>query len=309
MTSGRIRAGARGAGPVVWAAILLAALFGAGAAFGQTDANDLQSCRALWAAIGVPVPDDDAGIETVPVCHTGYVLAHDSRTKTPDWVIEHVTREIADGTATRPGVKFRQEPNLPDTAPGAVDDDYKGSGFDRGHQAPSADFKSSADLMADTFFLSNVVPQVGKGFNQGIWRELEALVREVAIDRGELYVITGPVYQEKKTVAINPGEDACGADFALKPLEEKAIGASRVAVPAALYKIAFDPRLGRLNAYLLPNIDHRGLQGRSSDVEYLEKYRVGLGTIEALTGWQFFTAFDERTRGILEKGCAATMLH
>ena len=289
--------------------MLLAALFASPRAHAQSDPNDPNSCADLWQAIGLPIPDDDAGNVTVPVCHTAFVLAHNSATRTPDWVIEHVTREIADGTATRPGVTFQPETLLPDATPHAVDDDYKGSGFDRGHQAPSADFKSSADLMAETFVLSNVVPQVGRGFNQGIWRKLEALVRDVAINRGELYVITGPIYQEKKAIKIDPGEDACGADFSLKPLEPKVIGASEVAVPAALYKIAFDPTLGRLNAYLLPNVDHRGLQSRSSDVQYLEKYRVTLATIEQLTGWEFFTAFDKHERGVLENECAATMLH
>lgn len=281
----------------------------ASSALAQDDPNDPQTCSGLWAATGLPTPDDDAGFEVIPVCHAGYVLAHNSRTKTPDWVIERLTREIADGTATRPSVKFRQEPNLPASAPGAVDSDYAGSGFDRGHQAPSADFKSSADLMADTFFLSNAVPQEGRGFNQGIWRELEALVRDIAINRGELYVITGPVYQEARAIRIGADRDACGTAVAVEPLEAKTIGASRVAVPAALYKIVFDPVLGRLNAYLLANVDHRALQGADEDVDYLEAHRVGLGTVERLTGWQFFAAFGERQRRILLNECAATMLH
>jgi endonuclease G, mitochondrial len=291
------------------AAILLAGLLDAAPAAAQTDSNDPETCADLWREIGLPTVSEDTDLEFVPVCHPGYLLAHNSRTKTPDWVIEHVTREVAEGTATRPGVKFQQEPNLPETAAGAVDRDYAGSGFDRGHQAPSADFKSSADLMADTFFLSNVVPQEGRGFNQNIWRKLEDLVRKLAISRGELYVITGPIYQEPRIVHVSADVDACGNDIELRPLGMQTIGDSRVAVPAALFKILYDPRMGRLNAYVLPNVDHRGRQSRRRDLDYLETYRVGLDTVEQLTGWRFFTAFDDRTLTLEAEECAATMLH
>jgi endonuclease G len=205
-------------------------------------------------------------------------------------------------------VKFRQEPNLPVSSPGALDDDYQGEGFDRGHQAPSADYKSSADLMADTFFLSNAVPQEGEGFNQNIWRKLEDRVRKLAINRGELYVITGPVYQKSRTIHISGDVDACGNDVDLAPLDRKTIG-SGVAVPAALFKLIYDPDLGRLNGYLLPNIDHRDLQGTRRDLDYLDTYRVGLDTIEQLTRWRFLTAFDDATRNGFAEECAATMLH
>ena len=116
---------------------------------------------------------------------------------------------------------------------GSSNDDYKNSGFDRGHQAPSNDFKSSPKLMEDTFFYTNVVPQVGKGFNQGIWKQHEALARKLAIDRDEIYVITGPVYQEKKPIRIRADADACGTELNLKPLKKGSIG-SDVAIPAAL---------------------------------------------------------------------------
>jgi endonuclease G len=278
-------------------------------AFAQDDPNDPATCASLWEAIGLPALDEESDVETVPVCHAGYVLAHNSQTKTPDWVIERLSRDVAEGTATRPEVRFRQEPSLPETAPGAKDADYSGSGFDRGHQAPSADFKSSTELMADTFFLSNAVPQQGKGFNQDIWRILEALVRDVAIERGELYIITGPIYQEESTIKIGSGDNVCGVSLTIEPLRNKTIGGSKVAVPAALYKIAYDPFLGRLNAFLLANVDHRGHQDGESDIDYLEAHRVGLDTIEDLTGWRFFTAFDERTGNVLRRGCAATMLH
>jgi DNA/RNA endonuclease G (NUC1) len=40
------------------------------------------------------------------------------------------------------------------------------SGYDRGHMVPAADAKISQGAMDETFFLSNVAPQVGDGFNR-----------------------------------------------------------------------------------------------------------------------------------------------
>ena len=290
-------------------AVALLCVLGGGPVWAQADPNDPESCAEIWEAIGLPSEADDSEVDVVPVCHTAFVLAHNSSTKTPDWVIEHLTREIADGTATRPGVKFKPEAGLPAGTPRAADADYTNSDFDRGHQAPSADFKSSADLMAETFVLSNAVPQQGEGFNRDIWRILEAHVRDLAIERGELYVITGPVYQPKKTSRIDAEPSSCGTEFSVKPLDKKAVGANKVAVPAALYKLVFDPADERLNAYLMPNIDHREVQGDTDDLDYLDRYRVRLKTIEALTGWRFFTALDAHERKVLESNCAAMMRH
>ena len=94
----------------------------------------------------------------------------------------------------------------------------------------------------------------------------------------------------------------------LKPLKKGSIG-SDVAIPAALYKIIYDPRLGRVNAYVLPNFDHRNVQNTERDIDYLKRYRVGLGTVEKLTGFTFMTALDDRAHRILAEECPDTMLH
>ena len=83
--------------------------------------------------------------------------------------------------------------------------------------------------MIECFYLSNMVPQVGKGMNQGIWKDLEEKVRKWAIARGELFIFTGPVYEG-------------GA--------KETIGKNRVAVPSALYKIIYDPNKERGYSFL-----------------------------------------------------------
>lgn len=63
--------------------------------------------------------------------------------------------------------------------------------------------------------------QVGKGMNQGIWKDLEEKVRMWAVKRGEVYSYAGPIYEGE---AIDT------------------IGDNKVAVPTPLYKIIFDPQ-------------------------------------------------------------------
>lgn len=80
-----------------------------------------------------------------------------------------------DGTASRSD-DFRADSSIPFGYRAELDD-YSGSGFDRGHMAPAGDMKRSRKVMSESFFLSNMSPQVGIGFNRHIWKNLEEAVR------------------------------------------------------------------------------------------------------------------------------------
>ncbi len=71
--------------------------------------------------------------------------------------------------------------------------DYKGSGYDRGHQAPAADMRSTANTMKQSFLLTNMTPQL-PALNQGAWRILEEKTRQWAITYKSVQVITGPIF-------------------------------------------------------------------------------------------------------------------
>lgn len=81
------------------------------------------------------------------------------------------------------------------------------SGYDRGHMVPAADAKISQNAMDETFFLSNVAPQVGDGFNRhcksssrpvliGLftdhadWAYLEDFCRRLTTNFEDVYVFT-----------------------------------------------------------------------------------------------------------------------
>jgi DNA/RNA endonuclease G (NUC1) len=287
---------------------------------GQPDATDPKSCSDIWSDIGLPTSTLTNEEDNTSVCHDGYITGHNNRTKTPDWVIERLTSDLVKKLHDRPGVKFRADPALEGKAR-AVPADYEKSGYAIGHQAPSADFTGREQFMRDTFFFSNAVPQEGIGFNTGVWSGLERLVRTLAEQRSPLFVITGPVYQQRKAIKVTRKSDACRNEITLAPLDDQSICPARnenskakceagVAVPAALYKIIYDPRQGgRVNAYLLPNVNHIPSKHSEKTLEYLKRYQVAVSTVEELTGYQFLTALTRRKQMQLKESCGATMLH
>lgn len=100
------------------------------------------------------------------------MLEHSAVEKIPLWVAEHVTAAQFGGDVTRDD-KFQPDPLL---KPGARAElaDYKGSGYDRGHQAPAGNETRDEKLKSETFYLSNMAPQAPR-MNQQIWRKLETL--------------------------------------------------------------------------------------------------------------------------------------
>jgi len=92
---------------------------------------------------------------------------------------------------------------------------YKGSGFDRGHLAASANLNETDIQNSETFLLSNMSPQRPE-FNQRIWRELEMAIRELNEYHSvlETYVLTAPVFDfEKKIEVIGDIKNKYGIDI------------------------------------------------------------------------------------------------
>jgi endonuclease G len=231
----------------------------------------------MVAAVGVPKYKGDAPDYKV-LCRLGYVLSHNSEHKTPDWAIERLTPDRFSGPGDRDaqGNPFAADPDLKG-GPRAELNDYKGSGFDRGHMAPAASMKFSEDATKESFYLSNMSPQVGKGLNRSIWADLEALTRDWACERGEVIAITGPIYDTEKP---------------------KGIGDNKVAIPNAFYKIAYDPKNHKAIAFILPNkaIDKKGK--KSWDV--LKDYIVPVSEVESRVDIDFLSALPKRERNRIE---------
>jgi len=221
-------------------------------------------------AIGVPSQAPQL------LCREGYALSHDGNLKIPIWVQYRLTAQKARGGGVgERSNDFRADTELYEGGRSELED-YRGSGYDRGHIAPAADMKWSAKAMSESFLLSNMAPQVGKGFNRGIWSKLEARVRSWAIDRGEVYVISGPIFTK-------------GAEH-----YNETIGPDHVAVPTHFYKIVYDPLRKEAIAFVLPN--------HESKAKDLPDYRVSIAAIEKKTGLDFLNRLDKKEEKRIEEG-------
>lgn len=206
---------------------------------------------------------------SVLLCRTGYALSHDPQRKMPIWVAYRLTREHMDGTEDRTE-DFRPDADLA-SGERAELADYQGSGYDRGHMAPAEAMAWSRVTMSESFLLSNMAPQIGVRFNRHIWKTLETRVRKWTQARGELYVVTGPVFE-----TATP----------------KMIGQSQIVVPTHFYKIVFDPVRVEGLAVLLP---HQELV-----TSKLPEFVTSIDTVEAMTGLDFLTTLDDDVESIVE---------
>jgi len=160
------------------------------------------------------------------VKHTYYTLAYSEENEEAFWVYYQLTPENINGTQARTE-DFRSDP-LVSTGSASLAD-YAGSGYDRGHLCPAADMTQNQTAMSETFFLSNMTPQI-PGFNRGIWSTLEAKVRVWALQYNKLYVVIGPVFKSNLGV----------------------IGADQVTVPGFFYKVIYDGK-NKMIGFILPN--------------------------------------------------------
>lgn len=128
------------------------------------------------------------------VAHLGYTLSYNADLRIADWVAYQLTAEEARGKVARSD-SWSSDP-LVKGAQGSSDD-YRGSGWDRGHLAPAGDMKWSSVAMDESFYYTNICPQDGN-LNSGQWRELEEECRSLAINYGYIYIVCGGVVIDNK---------------------------------------------------------------------------------------------------------------
>ena len=224
---------------------------------------------------------------TALVARTGYALEHSAVDKIPLWVCEHVVPEELVGTADRKD-NFRPDPLL---AKGLRSEksDYAGSKMDRGHMAPSANQKKSQLRNDETFFLSNMAPQVGIGFNQHIWADLEALTRDWVLDGAvaTAWIVTGPIFYD-------PAEESLPTADGF--VENRVIGKGAVSVPTHFYKIVLGQTAGqqfKAVAFVLENRVY------PSGTEF-DTLIQSIDWIEQRTGLNFMPGLDAQQEQQLE---------
>lgn len=221
---------------------------------------------------GYPIGKEDLEI----IEHSGMILGFNCNYNMAEWSFHILTPDVSFGNVSRTN-DFREDEKI--KCGSAVEADYflrkeepdgtfsyDGFGFDRGHLAPSADFRWSAKALSESYYYSNMTPQ-RKEFNRESWANLEGLLRTI-VDREKkiFYILTGPVLNENL------------------PIIEKSLNQLRI--PQLHYKIIVDLSQDKPRgmAFLMPN---NKCEGR------LSNYVVSIDSIEQLTGLDFFPSIDK----------------
>lgn len=195
--------------------------------------EDFSACLRFFANARTPVVAPRQTHRAL--CYDAFAILHSGESKTPVFVAEKLSRaSIADAGEKRTN-RFFADARLR-SAERATLDDYKGSGFDRGHMAPAGDMPT-AQAMAQSFSLANMVPQSPE-HNRGVWAKSVEIATRNYVKRasGDVYVITGPVYFP--SIAQSPS-----------------IGPGQVRVPKYLFKLVYDQSKNRAWAYWQENSD------------------------------------------------------
>ena len=205
-----------------------------------------------------PLPQLPAGQHLRELCFSAFAVLHNGQTKTPLLVVERLNRAmLVQAQKLQRTDKFYAEARLP-RAERAELEDYRGSGYSRGHLAPAANM-STLEAMAQSFSLANMVPQ-NQTHNAGAWSKVEQDTRKYVMRAaGDVFVYTGALF-----------DGVLGT-----------VGQGKVAVPSELFKLVYDATTGKAWAHVQANraetragaplryadfVQHTGLHLLSSDL-------------------------------------------
>lgn len=228
----------------------------------------LQKIREDLKAVGLPQVPSNRKQELVE--HGALLLSYNEAFEQANWVAHIIIPAVNTGNLSRTN-DFRKD-SLVSTQT-AEKADYWYSGYDRGHLAPSADFRWSARAISESYVYSNMAPQRPE-LNREKWAELEGFIRgHVWAKERQLYVVTGPVLEEG--------------------LPNITQGPNVVAIPKEFYKVVLDltPGEEKAIAFLMPN---------GACEKPLVSYATSIDAVESKTGLDFFTALEEGLEARLE---------
>ena len=216
------------------------------------------------------------------ITHSAMVLVYSEKYEQAKWVAHIITPDIKTGnfgrtndfrpdTMIKTGSAVEQDYFIKELLPDSTYK-YDGFGYDRGHLAPSADFRWSKKALSESYLYSNMSPQVGELNREG-WAELENMLRSYVIHNNTpIFVVTGPVLNDS-LIKIDRG-------------------INKVSIPKYYFKIAFDLKNKKAIAFLMPN----------EMLTYpVISYSKSINDIEKITGIEFFYKLPNELKENIKK--------
>ena len=216
-----------------------------------------------------------------------YTLLYDPEMYASYWVAyplnkDHLSSGRNDSWAFDPDVPEFLQTNLTNGAYGVnvVSTAYPNEQYyARGHQIPNADRNGIAEMQAQTYYMTNVTPQLQNGFNAHIWGDLEEAVRNLVKNNEKtVYVVTGAAFRKK------------GGEEEIKTIVNKR-DEKTIPVPNYYWKVVLkvtweeDKVVGAstIGFWLEHRDDLKVLQHKTYD-----DFATTVDQIEAWTGFDFF---------------------
>lgn len=229
----------------------------------------------------IGLPAAQSGDEIIH--HSALTLAYADKFEQARWVTHIITEDVTKGTVFRTN-DFRPDEKV--STGSAVEADYflkkmktdstwayDAFGYDRGHLAPSADFRWSKTALSESYYYSNMSPQLAE-FNRGAWGDLEDAVRGYLYRNPgtSLYIVTGPILTNGL------------------PVIER--GKHNVSIPAMYWKAVLDLNNKKAIGFMMPN---------QSITQPLAAFAVSINEIEKATGLDLFNKLPIALQESLEK--------
>lgn len=221
------------------------------------------------AKTGMEIPGKMKNTPEQILHRMAYTVSYNSTTKIPNWVAWHLTAAHVSGSSQRSQEMFQEDHQVKN---GPTNSDYFNSGFDRGHMCPAGDNKWNRQAMQETFYFTNMCPQV-HSLNSGGWNDLEVACRKWARKYGDVYIVCGPVPQQT-------------------PI--RTIGRNKVWVPREFFKVVLCLRgegSPKAIGFIYPN---------ASASRKMFSYAMSVDEVERRTGIDFFPQLDDRTEDRIE---------
>mgnify|MGYP001218156630 CR=1 FL=1 len=189
------------------------------------------SCGKIYLRYKAPTVPEPQSEGSVAICRAAFASYFSPKTRTPIWSAEQLSPGIIRAASNiERDSTFHEEASLPESYRSRLKD-YRGSGWDRGHLAPSANM-SNPETQQESFSLANIIPQ-SPGLNRGEWADVESDVRSLARRRDSVYVVTG---------------------ILLSGAEVRTLPGGRVVIPDQIWKAVASPQEGTV-VFLAENAD------------------------------------------------------